>query len=252
MEGTVSVFSIAGLTLTPLGKVTVGDAKSATVFALDTGDTKGEPAKVQINVAGVNAKIAELLGAAVGEIQINDLAEVHGSPVLLGNQWVVRATRIDKRNEIGPVRVVGVAANLVNTSEAKTFQVGGLTVDYSAALLAGKVRPLCVFDSKVLDYSEKIVGDLGWNSIPTCKSQGLDIEYLMLRGIFMTPGATKDQVDYYVDLFQRVRKTDEWNKLMDEGAFNQTFMVGADYAKWVATEEKRHEDLMRAAGFLAQ
>ena len=80
--------------------------------------------------------------AGLADVQINDLAEVHGSPVLLGNQWVVRATRIDKRNEIGPVRVVGVAANLVNTSEAKTFQVGGLTVDYSAALLAGKVRPL--------------------------------------------------------------------------------------------------------------
>ena len=74
----------------------------------------------------------------------------------------------------------------------------------------------------------------------------------MLRGIFMTPDATKDQVDYYVNLFQQVRKTDEWNKLMNDGAFNQTFMSGADYTKWVATEEKRHEELMKAAGFLAQ
>jgi putative tricarboxylic transport membrane protein len=117
---------------------------------------------------------------------------------------------------------------------------------------ADKLRPLCVFDEKRLDYKEKVTATMSWSDIPTCKSQGLDIVYLMLRGIFMTPGATKDQVDYYVDLFQRVRKTDEWKKLMDEGAFNQTFMVGADYAKWVATEEKRHEDLMRAAGFLAQ
>ena len=83
----------------------------------------------------------------------------------------------------------------------------------------GKVRPLCVFDSKVLDYSEKIVGDLGWNSIPTCKSQGLDIEYLMLRGIFMPPAATADQVNFYVDLFQKVRATPDWAKLMSEGAF---------------------------------
>jgi putative tricarboxylic transport membrane protein len=117
---------------------------------------------------------------------------------------------------------------------------------------AEKVRPLCVFDSKKLDYNEKIAGDLSWNSIPTCKSAGLDIEYLMLRGIFMTPGAAKDQVDYYVSLFQKVRETEEWKKLMADGAFNQSFMVGADYAKWVATEEKRHEELMQAAGWLAK
>src|ERR1051325_11289115 len=54
---------------------------------------------------------------------------------------------------------------------------------------AGKVRPLCVFDAKPLAYNEKIAGDLAWSSIPTCKSQGLDIEYLMLRGLFSGPAA---------------------------------------------------------------
>jgi putative tricarboxylic transport membrane protein len=93
---------------------------------------------------------------------------------------------------------------------------------------------------------------MSWNDIPTCKSAGLDIEYLMLRGIFMTPAASKDQVDYYVDLFQKVRATDEWKKLMNDGAFNQKFMTGADYTKWVATEEKRHEELMKAAGWLSK
>ena len=53
---------------------------------------------------------------------------------------------------------------------------------------AGKLRPLCVFDGQQLDYKDKITADMSWNDIPTCKSQGLDIEYLMLRGIFMTPG----------------------------------------------------------------
>ena len=91
---------------------------------------------------------------------------------------------------------------------------------------AGKVRPLCVFDAKKLDYKDKIAGDLAWDSIPTCKSQGLDIEYLMLRGFFMAPGVTKDQVDYYVELFKKVRETPEWKELMKNGAFNQTFMTG--------------------------
>jgi putative tricarboxylic transport membrane protein len=117
---------------------------------------------------------------------------------------------------------------------------------------AGKVRPLCVFDDKKLVYTDKLAGDMSWNDIATCKSQGLDIEYLMLRGIFTTPGASKDVVDYYIGLFQKVRETPEWKKLMSDGAFNQTFMTGKPYVDWVAKEEKRHEELMKDAGFLAQ
>ncbi len=116
---------------------------------------------------------------------------------------------------------------------------------------AGALRPLCVFDSKPLPITDKIAGDMAWSDIPTCKSQGLDIEYLMLRGVFMPAGAPKDAVDYYVELFKKVRATPEWKQLMQEGAFNQTFMTGADYAKWVEGEDKRHVDLMREAGFLA-
>jgi putative tricarboxylic transport membrane protein len=115
----------------------------------------------------------------------------------------------------------------------------------------GKLRPLCVFDGKALDYKDKVTADMSWSDIPTCKSQGLDMEYLMLRGIFMTPKATKEQVDYYVELFKKVRETPEWQDLMKNGAFNTTFMTGPEYTKWVAGEETRHKQLMQEAGFLA-
>jgi putative tricarboxylic transport membrane protein len=115
----------------------------------------------------------------------------------------------------------------------------------------GQLRPLCVFDGKKLEYTDKVTQDMAWGDIPTCKSQGLDIEYLMLRGIFMTPGATPDQVAFYVDLLKKVRETPEWKNLMKDGAFNTTFMTGPDYVKWVEKEEQRHRDLMKEAGFLA-
>jgi putative tricarboxylic transport membrane protein len=116
---------------------------------------------------------------------------------------------------------------------------------------AGKVRPLCVFDSKALPIQDKIAGDVAWSDIPTCKTQGLDVEYLMLRGVFMAPGVTEEQVNYYVELLNKVRETDDWKSLMHDGAFNQSFMTGADYAAWVEKEEKRHRQLMQEAGFLA-
>jgi putative tricarboxylic transport membrane protein len=117
---------------------------------------------------------------------------------------------------------------------------------------AGQVRPLCVLDSRQLPYAEKIANGKSWGDLPTCKSQDLDVEYLMLRGIFMTPDAGKDQVDFYVNLLNKVRETTEWKALINEGAFNATFMTGDDYAKWVDNEEKRHRALMKDAGFLAK
>lgn len=114
-----------------------------------------------------------------------------------------------------------------------------------------KLRPLCVFDSKRLPYTEKIA-DKSWGDIPTCKEGGLDVEYLMLRGIFMAPGVTPEQTAFYVELMQKVRATAEWKKFMEEGAFNQTFMTGTDFVRWVATEEVRHRLLMQEAGFIAK
>ena len=73
----------------------------------------------------------------------------------------------------------------------------------------------------------------------------------MLRGIFMPAGVPKDAVDYYVQLMEKVRATPEWAQLMHDGAFNPTFMAGAEYGKWVESEEKRHRELMKEAGFLA-
>ena len=76
--------------------------------------------------------------------------------------------------------------------------------------MAGElIAAVCVFDHKQLpngkDHQHHVLGGFA-----TCKSQGLDVEYLMLRGIFTVPGATKDQVDYYVDVLKKVREAPEW------------------------------------------
>ena len=115
----------------------------------------------------------------------------------------------------------------------------------------GNLRPLCVFELKRLPYKEKVAGNMGWSDIPTCKEGGLDVDYLMLRGIFMAPGVKPEHVAYYTGLFKKVMATPEWKKLMEEGAFNTTALAGQQYADWVAKEEARHVQLMKAAGFIA-
>jgi tripartite-type tricarboxylate transporter receptor subunit TctC len=116
---------------------------------------------------------------------------------------------------------------------------------------AGTLRPLCVFDTKRMPYKNKVTDKMSWYDIPPCKEAGLPVDYLMLRGIFMPPGVTQDQVQYYVELFKKVMATPEWQKLMEEGAFNKTTLAGKEYADWVAREEARHIALMKKAGFIA-
>jgi tripartite-type tricarboxylate transporter receptor subunit TctC len=116
---------------------------------------------------------------------------------------------------------------------------------------AGKLRPLCVFDPKRMPYRDKVTDKMSWADIPTCKESGLDVDYLMLRGIFMPGGVTQDQVSYYVGVLSKVRESPEWQDLMEKGAFNQTAIRGKEYADWVAREEARHVSLMKSAGFMA-
>jgi putative tricarboxylic transport membrane protein len=117
---------------------------------------------------------------------------------------------------------------------------------------AGSLRPLCVFDSKRMPYQEKVTKDMSWGDIPTCKESGVNVEYLMLRGIFMPGGVSDDQVKYYVDVLNKVKETPEWKKFIQDGAFNTTSMTGKQFADWVGQNEKLHEGLMQEAGFLAK
>jgi len=115
---------------------------------------------------------------------------------------------------------------------------------------SGTLRPLCVMDKERLPYKAKLTTTQSWNDVPTCASAGLPVEYLMLRGIFMPPGVTPDQVKYYLDLFQKVRALPEWKDFMEKGAFKQTVMSGDAYVDWLGKNEQAHRVLMREAGFM--
>jgi tripartite-type tricarboxylate transporter receptor subunit TctC len=117
---------------------------------------------------------------------------------------------------------------------------------------AGKLRALCVFDKERLPYPTKLSHGMSWQDIPTCASAGLPAEYVMLRGIFMPPKVSKEQLDFYVDLLAKVRATPDWKEFMEKGAFRQTAMSGNDYFEWLAKNEQMHRELMTKAGFIAK
>lgn len=117
---------------------------------------------------------------------------------------------------------------------------------------AGKLTAQCLFDDVRLPYKAKITETQSWNDIPTCKEAGIPTDYVMLRGIFMPPGVSKDQLAFYQDLLKKVMATPDWKEYMEKGAFNQTTMMGEDFNKWLAGAENTHRTLMKEAGFMAK
>lgn len=116
---------------------------------------------------------------------------------------------------------------------------------------AGKLRPLCVMDKEKLPYTAKLTPTQSWADIPTCASAGIPVDYLMLRGIFMPPGVSPDQVAFYIGLFDKMRALPEWKDFMDKGAFKQSSMKGAEFSDWLGKNEQLHRGLMKEAGFIA-
>jgi len=71
-KGTPDLQQAGALAFGPEGVLFVGDARSAAIFAIDTGDSSGDPSKVSISLENVDSQIAGLLGTTAREVQIND------------------------------------------------------------------------------------------------------------------------------------------------------------------------------------
>ena len=143
--------------------------------------------------------------------------------------------------------------------EAATQLVGGHTeanVNNPSENLevwrAGQVRPLCVFDKERISYTTKLTETQSWNDIPTCKEQGLDVQYLMLRAMFLPGKVTQEQQEFYVDLFSKLVQTPEYRDYMEKQALKPIFLTGKDMVQFLEEDGSLNKQLMTEAGFVAK
>ncbi|HEY0219316.1 MAG TPA: tripartite tricarboxylate transporter substrate-binding protein [Afipia sp.] len=116
---------------------------------------------------------------------------------------------------------------------------------------AGQVRALCVFDSERISYKTKVTDTQSWNDVPTCKEQGLDVTYLMLRAMFLPGKVTPEQTAFYEDLFKKVTQTSEYKDYMEKQALKPAFITGKDMVKFLEKDDAENTTLMTEAGFVA-
>jgi putative tricarboxylic transport membrane protein len=117
---------------------------------------------------------------------------------------------------------------------------------------AGQHRALCLFSEKRSEYKEKVTDTQSWADLPTCKEQGLDVQYEMLR-VFLLPGKVPPEATkFYEDLFQKVMATPEWKSYLEKNALKSTALTGQPLRDYLTKDEKAHHEIMAAAGFLAK
>src|SRR5471030_614693 len=129
ITGTPEIKSITSLTFGPAGVLFIGDSQNATVFAMDTKDTKKATAK-PYELQNIDAKIAESLGTTKDNIVITDIAvnpvskklyiavTASGAPILL---------TMDNTNVIKPVSLKDISYSQVELNDAPAKRISSIS-----------------------------------------------------------------------------------------------------------------------------
>lgn len=109
---------------------------------------------------------------------------------------------------------------------------------------AGRSRPLAAFTAERLPQ---------FPDVPTFKDLGKDgVVYYMQRSIIAPGGIPKEAQEWYVDLFTKLSKSEEWLTHCKKKALHCTgklgFLTGDKLSAFFAEEEAKHKKLLKAMG----
>ncbi len=108
---------------------------------------------------------------------------------------------------------------------------------------AGKSRPLASFTPK-----GKLSGRFG--DIPTFEELGYgsDMVYYMQRSVIAPAGIDKDVQDFYVSVFEKVYKSDEWQGYLAKKGLIPGWLTGSALTEYFVAEREAHRQMLKAAG----
>ena len=105
---------------------------------------------------------------------------------------------------------------------------------------AGQSKPLVQFTAERMDV---------YPDVPTAKELDIDIEYYMQRSFNGPPGMSDEARDWYINLFQTVYESEEWQTFCaDDGIFCDEWVAGDDLAAFHQAQLERHKELIESVG----
>jgi len=88
-----------------------------------------------------------------------------------------------------------------------------------------------------------------FKDVPTAKELGVDITYYMQRSINAPPEMPEEAQQFYIDLFEKLYNSPEWQKFCEsEGLSCTEWVAGKDLGTFHEAQLKRHEALIAKVG----
>lgn len=137
------------------------------------------------------------------------------------------------------------------------YDAGGKAM---AALLSGEIIALSTGFSEAVALANagevKIIGVTAdervsaFDSAPTMKEQGININFVNWRGFFGAPGLPADKLAAFQDALTNMYNTPEWEEVRQRNGWVNIHNSGDDFAAFLENQEQIIGDLMRKLGFL--
>jgi len=128
-KGTPELQSAGPLAFGPEGLLLIGDNKAAQIVAIETGDSKGDPRAIELDISNLDAHVKTAFGNTE-EVQINDLAvnpasgNVYLSVTAGGKPGIVRIQADGSSQAVSLKDVPMSVAKLANAPEDKVTGEG--------------------------------------------------------------------------------------------------------------------------------
>jgi putative tricarboxylic transport membrane protein len=151
---------------------------------------------------------------------------------------------------------VGAAGGDASKVNYVPFSGGGESL---AAILGGKVTAgisgVAEYDGQIKAGKLRAIGVTSPNRLPgldypTFKEQGVDLVLTNWRSVFGAPGINDTQKKALAELIDKMVKSNAWKEVLKQKGWDNAYLAGDDFAKFIANEQKRVEGVMKTVGLV--
>lgn len=105
---------------------------------------------------------------------------------------------------------------------------------------SGRVRFLAV------SSENRFAGD----PTPTIRENGLDVVLANWRSVAAPPGTSDDARDWWIAAFRKMRGTAAWQNILKQNDWEDSFLAGPEFEKFLAEETVRNATTLHAMGLV--
>src|SRR5690606_24468185 len=112
--------------------------------------------------------------------------------------------------------------------------------EFESQIKAGKLRLIGVTSATKMPNIDA----------PSLKDQGIDLEIANWRAVVAPPGITEEEKKALVDAVDRMAKSSEWQEILKAKGWEDSYISGEEFAKFLEAEQARTKDVLMSVGLV--